>query len=135
MLGHAEALVGAASGPRDTFLLTFVPDGLESARRYIEAALADPHAVPFATVDVMSGAVVGSTRFFNIEFWDWPEGNGSQRGRDLPDVLEIGYTWLTPAAQRTAINTEAKLLMLTQAFEGWRVHRVKLATDARTRRS
>jgi hypothetical protein len=54
-----------------------------------------------------------------------------QRGDDLPDVVEIGATWPAPAARRTPINTEAKLLMLTHAFEVWRVHRVSLMTDAR----
>jgi RimJ/RimL family protein N-acetyltransferase len=49
--------------------------------------------------------------------------------------VEIGGTWLAPSAQRTAINTEAKLLMLTHAFETWRVHRVSLKTDARNARS
>ena len=56
-------------------------------------------------------------------------------GLDLPDVVEIGATWLAADAQRTAINTEAKLLMLTHAFETWRVHRVSLMTDARNQRS
>jgi RimJ/RimL family protein N-acetyltransferase len=71
----------------------------------------------------------------SCEFWDWPPGNPHQRGADVPDVVEIGATWLAPAAQRTAINTEAKLLMLTHAFEAWRVHRVSLLTDARNERS
>ena len=50
-------------------------------------------------------------------------------------MVEIGWTWLAAAAQRTPINTEAKLLMLTHAFETWRVHAVKLNTDARNARS
>lgn len=49
--------------------------------------------------------------------------------------MEIGWTWLSAEAQRTGINTEAKLLMLTHAFEVWRVHRVRLMTDARNTRS
>ena len=53
----------------------------------------------------------------------------------MPVVAEIGSTWLTPAAQRTPVNTEAKLLMLTHAFEVWRVQRVSLKTDARNARS
>jgi RimJ/RimL family protein N-acetyltransferase len=83
----------------------------------------------------VSGRVVGSTRYLNVEFWAWPAGNPLQRGAGLPDVVEIGATWLAPAAQRTPINTEAKLLMLTHAFEVWRVHRVSLMTDARNMRS
>jgi RimJ/RimL family protein N-acetyltransferase len=78
---------------------------------------------------------VGSTRFGNIESWPWPPGNPNQRGDDRPDAVEIGWTWLAAAAQRTAVNTEAKLLMLTHAFEEWRVHRVSLMTDSRNERS
>ena len=51
------------------------------------------------------------------------------------DVCEIGYTWLSKAAIRTAANTEAKLLMLTHAFETWGVLRVCFHTDARNHRS
>ena len=53
----------------------------------------------------------------------------------VPDACEIGYTWLTRSAIRTAANTEAKLLMLTHAFETWEVLRVCLHTDARNLRS
>jgi len=91
--------------------------------------------MPFVTVERGTGRVVGSTRFGNIEFWPWPAGNPLQRGADRPDVVEIGWTWLAAGAQRTAVNTEAKLLMLTHAFETWRVHGVRLQTDARNERS
>jgi RimJ/RimL family protein N-acetyltransferase len=50
-------------------------------------------------------------------------------------VVEIGWTWYAPDVQRTGLNTEAKLLMLTHAFETWRVHGVRLMTDARNERS
>jgi RimJ/RimL family protein N-acetyltransferase len=136
--GHAAGLVEAASGPRETYDFTVVPADLEDARRYIDSALADQaagRALPFATVAGATGRVVGSTRFGNIEFWPWPAGNPRQRGADRPDVVEIGWTWLAATAQRTAVNTEAKLLMLTHAFETWRVHAVKLNTDARNARS
>jgi N-acetyltransferase len=136
---HAPALAAAAaSGSRDTYAFTWVPDGVESAAAYIEEALAlhaQGKVLPFATVDAPSGRVVGSTRYLNVEFWTWPPGSPFQRGEDVPDVVEIGATWLAPAAQRTPINTEAKLLMLTHAFEIWRVHRVSLLTDARNTRS
>ena len=136
---HARALAdAAASGPRDSYAFTWVPDDESSAARYIDEALslhAAGRALPFATLDAATGRVVGSTRYLNVEFWMWPEGNALQRGEDVPDVVEIGATWLAPAAQRTAINTEAKLLMLTHAFEVWRVHRVSLMTDARNMRS
>jgi RimJ/RimL family protein N-acetyltransferase len=53
----------------------------------------------------------------------------------VPDAAEIGSTWLAPSAHRTGINLEAKLLMLTHAFETWRVHRVSFKADARNCRS
>ncbi len=136
---HAGALAAAAnSGPRDTYAFTAVPENEAGATTYIEEALklhAQSKALPFATVDAATGRVVGSTRYLNVEFWAWPAGSPLQRGEDVPDVVEIGATWLAPAAQRTPINTEAKLLMLTHAFEVWRVHRVSLMTDARNMRS
>ena len=137
-LDHARALLAAASGPRDTYGFTAVPPDEPSMLRYIEAALRDREsgrALPFATVAKATDRVVGSTRFGNIEYWAWPAGNPHQRGEDLPDVVEIGWTWLAAESQRTPINTEAKLLMLTHAFEAWRVHRVSLMTDARNERS
>jgi len=135
---HAAALLRAASGPRETYGLTLVPDTLAEAAAYIETALREEAArrsLPFATVDRATGRVVGSTRFLNIEYWTWPADNAHQRGAERPDVVEIGATWLAAAAQRTPINTEAKLLMLTHAFDRWRVHRVSLMTDARNERS
>ena len=137
-LGHARALVEVANGPRESYGFTLVPADETSMLRYIEAALRDQEAgraLPFATVAKATARVVGSTRFGNIEFWAWPPDNPHQRGPDVPDVAEIGWTWLAADAQRTPINTEAKLLMLTHAFETWRVHRVSLMTDARNERS
>jgi RimJ/RimL family protein N-acetyltransferase len=135
---HAEGLLAAARGPRDTYGFTPVPRDEAGTAAYIETALAEQRAgrsLPFATVDRVGGRVVGTTRFLNIEFWPWPPGNRHQRGADRPDVVEIGATWLAASAQRTPINTEAKLLMLAHAFDGWRVHRVSLMTDARNQRS
>jgi N-acetyltransferase len=137
-LDHISALTKAASGPRETFVYTQVPDGEAETREYIEVALAMQAAgtaVPFATVDRASGRVIGSTRFFDMQFWDWEPGSPYQRGEELPDALEIGFTWLSPEMQRTGINTESKLLMLTHAFETWRVHRVRLVTDGRNEQS
>jgi len=137
-LGHAGALLAVAGGPRETYGFTTVPADEPAMLRYIETALRDQEtgrALPFATFAPATGRVVGSTRFGNIEFWPWPPGNPNQRGEDRPDAVEIGWTWLGAAAQRTAVNTEAKLLMLTHAFEEWRVHRVSLMTDARNERS
>ena len=136
--GHLGPLLAAASGPRDTYGFTSVPASEAEIARWAATAFADREsgrAMPFATVQRASGRVVGTTRFGNIEFWPWPPGNPHQRGEHLPDVVEIGWTWLAADAQRTAVNTEAKLLMLTHAFETWRVHAVRLQTDARNERS
>jgi RimJ/RimL family protein N-acetyltransferase len=135
---HAAGLLAAASGSRDTYGFTLVPGTATETAAYIDAALGEQdagRALPFATVDREGDVVVGCTRLFNIEFWPWPPGNANQRGAERPDVVEIGWTWLAAAAQRTPINTEAKLLMLAHAFEHWRVHRVSLMTDARNQRS
>lgn len=135
---HAAGLLAAASGSRDTYGFTLVPETAAETDAYIATALAEQaagRALPFATVDRARGTVVGCTRLFNIEFWPWPPGNIHQRGAERPDVVEIGWTWLAAGAQRTPINTEAKLLMLAHAFDHWRVHRVSLMTDARNQRS
>jgi RimJ/RimL family protein N-acetyltransferase len=141
-LDHVDALLQAASGARDSFALTRVPATAEEARAYVQAALWEQSrgmSVPFATVDVREGPpgrVVGSTRFMTIERWTWPPAYASQeRPHGCADVVEIGSTWLAPEAQRTTINTRAKLLMLTHAFEAWEVRRVMLKTDSRNARS
>ena len=92
--------------------------------RYVRSALADQalgKAVPFVTIEKSSGTVVGSTRFGNIDTTN--------------RKTEIGWTWLNPRWQRTAVNTEAKLLMLTHAFETWKCIRVELKTDANNEKS
>ena len=136
-MNHLDGLVAAAAADPALYQWSPVPQSREAALAYIETALAwreAGKAVPFATVRVADGAVLGSTRFFDIESWAWPEGH-ERHGRQNPDVCEIGYTWLTRDAIRTAVNTEAKLLMLTHAFEVWQVLRVCLHTDARNQRS
>ena len=135
---HLPGLLAAASGPRETYALTNVPEDEPGMRRYIEVALtqkAQGLAVPFATVESATGTVVGSSRFGNMESWTWPEGSPKKRLRGVPDAVEIGWTWLAFSAQRTGINTESKLLMLEYAFETWEVHRVTFKTDARNERS
>jgi len=134
---HVDGLVSAAEADRSLYQWSPVPQGKAEATRYVETALAWKEAgtaVPFATVLVDSGAVIGSTRFWNIERWAWPPGHPLYR-QTSPDACEIGYTWLTHSAIRTAANTEAKLLMLTHAFEAWRVLRVCFHTDVRNERS
>ena len=136
-LRHAEGLVNAAAADPSLYRLTPVPQGKAEAARYIETALSwrdAGTAVPFAIVSVKEDVVLGSTRFWNLERWAWPEGH-PLHDRDSPDACEIGYTWLTGPAIRTAANTESKLLMLTHAFESWHVFRVCFHTDARNQRS
>ena len=92
--------------------------------RYVRSALADQmlgKAVPFVTIERESGTVVGSTRFGNID--------------TANRKTEIGWTWINPKWQRTVINTEAKLLMLTHAFEVWKCIRVEFKTDIKNERS
>jgi len=134
---HVDGLVAAAATDPSLYQWSPVPQGKTEAIKYVDTALAwrdDGSAVPFATVRVADGIVIGSTRFFNLERWPWPQGHPSY-GRSGPDACEIGYTWLTRTAIRTAANTEAKLLMLAHAFETWQVLRVCLHTDARNARS
>jgi RimJ/RimL family protein N-acetyltransferase len=134
---HADGLVAASSGDSSLYQWSAVPIGRDAVLRYIETALAwrdAGTAVPFATIRIADGVVIGSTRFFDIERFAWPAAH-PRHGREHPDVCEIGYTWLAHDAIRTAANTEAKLLMLTHACEGWDMLRVCLHTDARNKRS
>ena len=78
-------------------------------------------SVVFATIERGSGRVIGSTRFMNID--------------RVNRRVEIGFTWIVPAWHRTAVNTEAKYLMLRHAFEAWKCMRVELKTDALNQRS
>jgi RimJ/RimL family protein N-acetyltransferase len=134
---HVDGLVAAAAADPGLYRWSPVPQGRVEATRYVDTALAwrdAGSAVPFATVRLADDVVIGSTRFWNLERWSWPEGHPSH-GRGAPDACEIGYTWLAQSAIRTAANTEAKLLMLTHAFETWQVLRVCFHTDARNQRS
>jgi N-acetyltransferase len=136
-LRHLDGLVAASAADPSLYRWSLVPQGEVEVARYIETALAWQDAgtaVPYATVRAADRVVIGSTRFFNLEQWSWPRGH-PLHGRMEPDVCEIGYTWLAASEIRTAANTEAKLLMLTHAFEQWRVLGVCFHTDARNQRS
>jgi RimJ/RimL family protein N-acetyltransferase len=115
---HAEPLLAAAvDGELWKSTVTLVPSR-ENIGEYIDAALqgqANERELPFVIVRNSSDTVVGTTRFYDIE-------RNDRR-------VAIGYTWLSRSAQRTAINTEAKLLLLTHAFENWHCVRVELITD------
>jgi RimJ/RimL family protein N-acetyltransferase len=128
---HIPALVTAANADRSLYQWSTVPATEEAFKDYVDAAMS---SVAFATVRRSDDTIIGSTRFFEIERWAWPPDHPRSR-RQTPDACEIGWTWLTRDAIRTAANTEAKLLMLTHAFETWGVLRVCLHTDARNERS
>jgi N-acetyltransferase len=134
---HAAGLADAAAEDPALYQLTPVPQGEAAAAEYIEAALAQRDAgtaAPFAVIRIADGAVIGSTRFWDLARWPWPQGH-PRHGIAAPDVCEIGYTWLARSAIRTAANTEMKRLMLGHAFEVWEVESVCLHTDARNERS
>ncbi len=125
-LAHVPDLLAAAEDAPEIFRYLMIPPfkNLEDVRQSVKEALAAKDAeteVPFVTVRRSDGMVVGSTRFIDIR--------RAHRG------LEIGWTWITPDAQRTAINTEAKYLMLKHAFEKLKALRVQLKTDANNAKS
>jgi N-acetyltransferase len=131
---HVPGLVAAASGGGDLYRWSPVPQDEARVRQYVEAAITardNGTAVPFAVVRMEDDAVIGSTRFWDLGYWPWPDG----QQRTGPDTCEIGYTWLSRDAIRTGANTEMKRLMLTYAFEVWQVRSVCLHTDARNQRS
>jgi len=138
---HLGPLLSAATEDRASFGYTYVPRDAAAVRRYVDVAREDLEAhvaVAFTTIDLRDGSVVGSTRFRELEYWNagvWPPRHGHTNPSGIPDAVEIGSTWLAPRAQRTGINTEAKLLMLEHAFETWQVHRVSLKADTRNLRS
>jgi len=117
---HVPGLLAAASGGGELYRWSPVPQDEVQVRRYVETAVAARdagQAVPFAVVRMADDAVIGSTRFFDLGCWPWPDGHPRQG----PDTCEIGYTWLGRVSFRTAANTEMKRLMLTHAFEVWQV--------------
>jgi N-acetyltransferase len=140
---HVDGLVAASAADPELYRWSTVPQGHDEVTRYVETVLSwrdAGTAVPYATVRVADGVVIGSTRFWGLEFLPWPPGHDRHdrrdpHGRALPDAGEIGYTWLTRDAVRTAANTEAKLLMLTLAFEDWQVLRVCFHTNVQNERS
>jgi RimJ/RimL family protein N-acetyltransferase len=134
---HSPGLVAAAAVDPALYQWSPIAQGEAEATKYIDTALSwqeQGTAVPFAIIRIEDGNVIGSTRFWNLERWAWPQGH-ALHSRTTPDACEIGYTWFTRSAIRTPANTESKLLMLTHAFETWQVLRVCFHTDARNQRS
>lgn len=123
-LSHAAPLAEVGLDPRLWEWTTTIVRTPEEMEAYVRAALAEQgegRSLPFATVERASGRVIGSTRFGNID-------RSNRR-------VEIGWTWIAPAWQRTAVNTDAKFLMLRHAFESWGCVRVELKTDSLNARS
>jgi RimJ/RimL family protein N-acetyltransferase len=128
-LDDVPGLVAAASGDRTTFGWANVPDTIAAMEVLVAKLLEDrdgANAVPFATRRTSDGSIIGMTRFLALRWW---------HGRTFPDGAEIGGTFLTSSAQRTPVNTEAKLLMMSHAFDVWDVQRLDLKSDARNERS
>lgn len=120
--GHRDDLLDAAS--QDPLTFRYMGMDLSAGAEVWPAYLADalrPEYVAWATVDRTSGRAIGSTRFGDI---------APEHGR-----VEIGWTWIAPSHQRTAVNTEAKLLQLSYAFDALGAGRVALKTDGRNERS
>ncbi|MEO7041936.1 MAG: GNAT family protein [Gemmatimonadaceae bacterium] len=122
---HVQALFAAANFPPIWELTGTLPmNRIEDMRQYVDVALAERDAgtaIPFVTTDAKTGAVIGSTRFANIDLND--------------HHVEIGWTWMSPDRQRTGINGEAKSLMLQHAFDHWGALRVEIKTDVRNAKS
>jgi N-acetyltransferase len=122
-------LVAAASGERSTYGWSIVPATSEEMDVVVRRLVADcdqGNIVPFATRRSDTGEIIGMTRFLTLRWYF---------ERDYPDAVEIGGTFLSSATQRTSANTEAKLLMMTHAFDVWEVRRLDLKTDERNERS
>jgi len=134
---HVDGLAAATAADPSLYRWSPVPQGKVEVASYVSTALAWQEAgsaVPFAIIRADDATVIGSTRFWNLERWSWPQGH-PLHGRNFPHACEIGYTWLTRSAIWTSANTEAKLLMLTHAFEKWKVFRICFHTDVRNQRS
>ena len=121
---HVPGLAEVALDPAIWQWMFVRPTSVEDVKGWAEVAIAARAAgseLPFATVDVASGRPIGSTRFMNIAL---------EHLR-----LEIGWTWIAPAWQRSGANHEAKLLMLGHAFDVLGCRRVEFKTDSRNDRS
>lgn len=123
-IDHVAALARVGLEPE---LWRWIPEAVttvEEMRAYVATALDEARrgvSLPFVIINQASNQIIGSTRYGSIEI-------GDRR-------LEIGWTWITPAFQRTAVNTKAKLLLLTHAFEKLRLNRVEFKTDALNEKS
>jgi RimJ/RimL family protein N-acetyltransferase len=134
---HVPALVAAANEDRASFRFSTAPGTEAAMLAWVQDAMTGEDAgreLPFATYSRAHRRIVGSTRFYDLEFWQWPPAEPRPRGHH-PDACLVGYSWLAASVQRTACNTEAKLLMLSHAFEVWETRRVAFRIDSRNERS
>ncbi len=127
---HIAEIAVAVGDDRGSYAWAPVPknglDASETVRTRLESR--DSGAwLPFVQRRVADGVLVGMTNFLAIERW-----NGTDKD---PTSVEIGGTWLSPSAQRTPINTEAKYLLMSHAFDVWGVQRLQIKTDERNARS
>lgn len=122
---HVPGLAIAAEEDRSAYAYTMVPRAAETAA-YVRAQLTRDGVTPFAQVRLADGTPVGCTAYDNPRTWP---------GREVLSAIEIGGTWLAASAQRTGINAESKLLLMTYAFETVNVARVDFRTDARNQPS
>jgi RimJ/RimL family protein N-acetyltransferase len=123
-LSHVSALYEAGQSPEIWRYMPARMISLDDMRDFVETALSAREQgteEPFVIIDQVSGRVVGTTRFLDISM---PHRN-----------LEIGFTWLSPEAWRTRINTECKYLLLKHVFETLKFIRVQFKTDLRNVRS
>jgi RimJ/RimL family protein N-acetyltransferase len=126
---HLDDLAAAAAEDTQTYGFTTVPAGREAMARYADELLAARdrgETIPFAQVSLEQQRAVGLTRYLTLR---------CRTAHDLPYAVEVGGTWLSASAQGTRVNREAKLLLMTHAFESWRVGRVDFKTDARNDRA
>lgn len=129
---HREDLAAAAEEDRSSYGFTVVPRGWETGQ-YLAAhaqRVKSGMLAPFAQVRCSDGRAVGVTAYWDPRSWP----GRSELYAELCAV-DIGWTWLAASAQRTGINTEAKLLLLEYAFETLGVVRVGFSADARNERS
>jgi N-acetyltransferase len=122
---HVPGLMLAAEEDRSGYTYTMVPRAGDTAE-YVLAQVARDGVTPFAQVRVADGPPVGCTTYGNPRTWP---------GREDLCAVEIGGTRLAASAQRTGINAESKLLLMTCAFETLTVARVDFRTDVRNQRS
>lgn len=121
-MAHAEGLLAAGEDPDVwKWLSVKQPTDVAQAERMVADVLADPIRRAWAQIDLASGEVAGTTSYYDVD----PKHR----------AVWIGHTWIGARWQRTGLNTDAKLLLLTRAFEVLGAHRVGWHTDVNNLRS